>query len=389
MAIPLIYNIRSIRNRWSASVVAILGIAGTVTVFVAMLALSRGFVATVVASGSTRNALIMRAGATSELESSITREQVEVISSSDVVERDGRGPLVSAENVVIAAMPMRSTGTDANVQLRGVSPRVLDVRPNIHVVKGRFLRQGLPELVVGRNASEAYESLRVDDTIRLGGRDFRVVGVFDSGGTAFDSEVWLDASVLTDTFKRPPAVYQAVTARLASSDALNSFKDALTSDPRMTVQVWSERAYYEKQSRLLARLINVLGVLVAVIMGVGAVFGALNTMYTAVAERGREIGTLRALGFSPTSILASFVVESMMIATTGGILGAVLVLPVNGLTSGTMNWATFTHLSFAFSVTPDLLLVGLLFALLMGLLGGVPPAIRAVRTPITAALRQL
>jgi putative ABC transport system permease protein len=235
----------------------------------------------------------------------------------------------------------------------------------------------------------AYEGLELGRTVRFGGGTWTVVGVFDSGGTAYDSELWCDYSVLRQVYQRPLNMFQSATARLTSPDALTRFKDALTSDPRVTVQIDREVDYYAKQSRQLTTLITVLGSIIAVVMGIGAVFGALNTMYSAVSERAREIATLRALGFGSGSLVVSFVIESLCIALVGGLLGCVVVLPLNGLTTGTINWQTFSHLAFAFRVTPGLLAMGLAFALLMGLIGGVPPAVRAVRAQIAGALREL
>ncbi len=389
MAIPLTYNLRSLRARWTSTVVAVLGIAGTVGVFVAMLSLARGFKATLVASGSTRNAIVRRAGSTSEMESVLPLDQARVIGDAPGVERGSAGPLVSPEVVVVAAFPLKSTGTDANVQVRGVSPKVLSVRDSVKIIAGRFFQPGLNELVVGRNVAGAYVGFDLGKTVRFGGGTWTVVGVFDAGGSAFDSELWCDATVLNQVYQRPQHIFQAVTVRLTSSEALTPFKDALTSDPRVTVQVDREVDYYEKQSRQLTTLITVLGTIVAVVMGIGAVFGALNTMYSAVAERSREIATMRALGFGTGSVVASFVFEALCVALVGGLLGCAAVLPLNGLTTGTINWQTFSHLAFAFRVTPPLLAMGLSFALLMGLVGGVPPAIRAARQRIAVALREL
>ncbi len=389
MAIPFAYNVRSVRARWVSSVVAVLGIAGTVGVFVAMMAMARGFKATLVASGSPGNALVRRAGATAEMESSVELQQVRVIEDAPEVGRGADGPLVSAEVVVVAAFPLKATGTDANVQVRGVSPRVLAVRENVRVAAGRFFRPGLPELVVGRNATNAYAGLGLGEHVRFGGGDWTVVGIFDAGGSAFDSELWCDADVLNQVYQRPRGIFQSVTAHLSSPGAFGAFKQRLSSDPRLTVQVDREIDYYEKQSRQISTLIVVLGSLVAVVMGIGAVFAALNTMYSAVAERGREVATLRALGFGVGSVVLSFVFESLLIAFLGGLLGCVLVLPLNGLTTGTMNWQTFSHLAFAFRITPELLLGGVGFALAMGVAGGLPPAFRAARSPVAAALRGL
>jgi putative ABC transport system permease protein len=389
MAIPLTYNLRSLRARWTSTVVAVLGIAGTVGVFVAMLSLARGFEATLVASGSAHNALVRRAGSTSEMDSTITLDQVRVIEDAPGVARADGGVLVSPEVVVIAPFPLQRTATDANVQVRGVSPKALAVRDSARLVAGRFFEPGLTELVVGRNVASTYTGLELGKSVRFGGGTWTVVGVFDAGGSAFDSELWCDANVLNQVYQRPRNVFQSVTVRLASPQALTTFKDALTADPRVTVQVDREVDYYRKQSRMLTTLITVLGTLVALVMGIGAVFGALNTMYSAVAERAREIATMRALGFGVGSVVTSFIIEALCIAFGGGVLGCMAVLPLHGLTTGAMNWQTFSHLAFAFRITPLLLVSGLGFALLMGLVGGVPPALRAARQRIAVALREL
>ena len=389
MAIPLIYNIRSVRARWTSAVVAILGVAGTVGVFIAMLALARGFKATLVSSGSPDNAIVSRAGSSSEMDSAITLTQERVIEDTVGVARGKDGPLASPEVVVVVAFPLRSTGTDANVEVRGVSPKVLEVRPSVKMMAGRFFQPGLNELVVGRNVAHEYVGLDLGDSIRFGGATWTVVGVFDAGGSAFDSEVWCDSRVLNQTFKRPEDIFQSVTVHLTSPDALNSFKDALTSDPRLNVKVEREIDYYDKQSRALTTLIEILGGIVALVMGIGAVFGALNTMYSAITERSREIATMRALGFGAGSVVTSFIFEALFIAFIGGALGCLAVLPLNGFTTGAMNFQTFSHVAFAFRVTPALLGIGVVFALFMGFVGGVPPAIRAAIRPIAASLREL
>ena len=389
MAIPLSYNLNSLRVRWTSTVVAVLGIAGTVGVFVAMLSMAKGFKTTLVSSGSPRNAIVLRGGATSEMESAINLDQVNIIEDEPGVARDASGPLVSPEVVVIANFPLKATGTDANVQVRGVSPKALEVRDSAKMVSGRFFQPGLNELVVGRNVPGTYSGFELGSKVRFGGGEWTVVGVFDAGGSAFDSEIWCDSTVLDDVYKRPPTVFQSVTARLTKPEAFTGFKDALTSDPRVTLQASRELDYYEKQSQAITRLIQVLGTMVALVMGVGAVLGALNTMYSAVAERSREIATMRALGFGTGSVVTSFVFESLCIALVGGLLGCICILPLNGLTTVTMNWQTFSHLAFAFRVTPALLAGGLIFALFMGLLGGVPPAVRAARARIAVALREL
>jgi putative ABC transport system permease protein len=389
MAIPVVYNLRSVKERWNSAVVAVLGIAGTVGVFIAMLSLAFGFKATLVSSGSSDNAMVRRAGSTSEMDSSISLDQIKIMEEFPGVAHASTGPLVTPEVVVIAPFPLRSTGTDANVQVRGVSPRALDVRKKIKMIEGRFYQPGLAELVVGRNVDKTYAGLSMGDSVKFGGGTWRVVGVFDAGGSAFDSEVWCDAHVLNQIYHRPENIYQSLTVHLDSVNSLQQFKDAVTADPRLTVDVSPEIEYYAKQSRTLTTLIVVLGGLVAIVMGIGAVFGALNTMYSAVAERSREIATLRALGFGAGSVVFSFMIEALLISLVGGLLGAVAVLPLNGLTTGAMNWQTFSHLAFAFRITPLLLGLGLIFALVMGVLGGFFPAVRAARRPVAPALRAM
>jgi putative ABC transport system permease protein len=389
MAVPLAYNIRSAMQRWTSSLVAIIGIAGTVAVFIAMLALARGFKATLVSSGLPQNAIVQQSGADSEMTSVIAIDALRVVEDAPQVARRGTEPLVSAEVVVIANLPLRGGTGDANVQMRGVSERVLAVRDNVRVTQGRFLRPGLYEIVAGTNAASAYAGLDLGASVRIGAGTWHVVGIFDANGSAFDSEIWADATVVNGAYQRPPGVFQSVTTRLRSADDFPAFKAMLERDPRARLQAVREADYYEAQSHTVTTLITVLGGLVAVVMGLGAVLGALNTMYSAVAERSREIAVLRALGFGGGSVVMAFVVESMWIALIGGVLGCLLALPVNGITTGTMNWQTFSHLAFAFRITPDLLGLGLAFAVLMGLVGGVPPAIRAARANVSRTLRSL
>jgi len=319
----------------------------------------------------------------------VSLDQVKIVEDKPGVARNANGPLVTPEVVVVAAFPLLSTGTDANVQVRGVSPKALEVRNNIKIVQGRFFQPGLAELVVGRNVDKTYAGLSLGDSVRFGGGAWKVVGVFDAGGSAFDSEVWCDAAVLSQIYHRPENVFQSATVRLTSPDALQQLKDSISSDPRMNVDVSSELDYYAKQSTVLTGVIQVLGYLIAIIMGVGAVIGALNTMYSAVAERSREIATMRALGFGAGSVVFSFTIEALLIAAVGGAVGCLAVLPINGLTTGAMNFQTFSHLAFAFKITPSLLVAGMTFALIMGVFGGIPPAMRAARRPVAAALRGL
>jgi putative ABC transport system permease protein len=389
VAIPLIYNVRSVKARWSSAIVAVVGIAGTVGVFVAMLSLARGFKATLVSSGSEDNAIIMRAGATSEMTGGVTVDTVKIIQDKPGIARSADGPLISPEVVLVAPIPLISTGTDANVEVRGVSKNVLEIRKNIKIIQGRMFTPGLYEIVVGKNANASYAGLTLGNTISLGSVHWKIVGIFDAGGSSFDSDIWGDAHLIGPAYNRPDTFFQSVTVHLTSPAAFQQLKDAATADPRLNVDVTREIDYYTKQSNRLTRLITVLGGIVAAIMAIGAVFGALNTMYSAVAERGREIATMRALGFGGPSVVFSFVMEALLIAFVGGLIGCVAVIPLNGLTTGAMNLQTFSHIAFAFKITPELLVRGVVFALVMGVLGGLFPAVRAARLPVATALREL
>ncbi|HXW55148.1 MAG TPA: ABC transporter permease [Candidatus Cybelea sp.] len=388
-SVPISYNFRSVKARWTSTIVAILGIAGTVGVFVAMLSLARGFRATLVASGSAGNALVMRAGSTTEMMGGITLDSVRVVQDAPGVARDAEGPLVTQEVVGVMPFPLITTGTDANVQVRGVSPDVLRIRTFARIVEGRMFRPGLAELVAGKNAARSYEGLAVGNTVNFGGGHWKVVGIFDAGGSAFDSEVWCDGRIFNEVLKRPANIFQSATVHLTSPAAFEQFKDAVTRDPRLNVDVTREVDYYAKQSTTMTRLITVLGGIVAGIMAIGAVFGALNTMYSAVAERGREIATMRALGFSSWNVILSFLFEALLISFLAGLLGCLAVLPLNGLTTNTMNFQTFSNVAFAFKITFDLLVMGVVFGLVMGILGGLAPAIRAANRPVAMALREL
>jgi putative ABC transport system permease protein len=387
--VPVSYNFRSIRARWTSTIVAILGIAGTVGVFVAMLSMARGFKATLVASGSPGNALVMRAGSSSEMMGGITLDSVKIVQDAPGIARDAEGPLVTQEVVGVMPFPLITTGTDANVQVRGVSPNVLRIRTFTKIAQGRMFHPGLYELVVGKNATKTYAGLKFGDTVSFSGSTWKVVGIFDAGGSSFDSEVWCDSKLLNEVLKRPDNIFQSVTVHLTSPAAFQQLKDSLVSNPQLNVDVTREIDYYAKQSTTMTTLITVLGGLVAAVMAVGAVFGALNTMYSAVSERGREIATMRAVGFSSWNVILSFLFEALLISFAGGILGCLAVLPLNGYTASTMNFQTFSNLAFAFKITFSLLLMGVLFALVMGILGGVFPAIRAARRPVAQALRDL
>ena len=389
-SVPISYNFRSIRARWTSTIVAILGIAGTVGVFVAMLSLARGFKATLVASGSPGNALVMRAGSSSEMMGGITLASIKVLQDKPGIARNESGaPLLTQDVVGVIPVPLISTGTDANVQVRGVSPNVLQIRTFVKLVEGRMFQPGLMELVVGKNASKSYKGLTLGNKVDFAGGHWTVVGIFDAGGSAFDSEVWCDSQIFNQVLQRPTNIFQSATIHLQSPASFQEFKDAALADPQLNVDVWREIDYYAKQSTTMTRLITVLGGIVAFIMAFGAIFGALNTMYSAVAERGREIATMRAVGFPTSNVILSFLFEALVISFLGGILGCLVVLPLNGLTTNTMNFQTFSNVAFAFKITFDLLLMGVIFALVMGVLGGLLPAIRAAIQPVAVALREL
>jgi putative ABC transport system permease protein len=389
VAIPIVYNIRSVRARWTSTIVAVLGIAGTVGVFVAMLSLARGFQATLVASGSPDNALIVRAGATSEMTSGVPLDSVRIIQDAPGIARGAEGPLVTPEAVLMAPIPLISTGTQANVELRGVSPNVLEIRKQVKIAEGRMFHGGIAEVIVGKNATKTYSGLKIGDTISLGTQRWQVVGIFDAGGSSFDSEVWGDSHLLSQAYGRPENNFQSVTVHLTSPSALKELKDSVTADPRLNVDVTREIDYYAKQSTAMTTLITILGGFVASIMAIGAIFGALNTMYSAVADRGKEIATMRALGFGGPSVVFSFLIEALLISFVGGVLGCLAVLRLNGYTTSTINFQTFSNLAFAFKITPGLMVGGVVFALAMGVLGGIFPAIRAARLPVATALREL
>lgn len=389
-SVPISYNFRSIRARWTSSIVAILGIAGTVGVFVAMLSLARGFRATLVASGSPDDALVMRAGSTSEMMGGITLDSVKLVQDKPGVERDSSGqPMITQEVVGVVPVPLITTGTDANVQVRGVSPNVLQIRKFVKIDQGRMFHSGLDELVVGKNASKTYAGLTLGNAVDFAGGHWKVVGIFDAGGSSFDSEIWCDARILNEVLKRPDNIFQSATVHLTSAAAFNQFKDSITSDPQLNLEVEREVDYYAKQSSAMTRLITILGGVVAGVMAIGAIFGALNTMYSAVAERGREIATMRALGFSSLSVVLSFLFEALLISFVAGVIGCVVVLPLNGMTTQTMNLSTFSNIAFAFRITFNLLVLGVIFALAMGVLGGLLPAVRAALRPVSVSLREL
>jgi putative ABC transport system permease protein len=386
MGIPLAYNLRNLAARRVSTALTALGIALVAWVFIFTLALAGGFESALKSSGEPDNAIVIRSGSTAELTSILTRDAAMVVATQPEVARTPDGaPLATAELVVVWNLPRR-TGATTNVVVRGVGPRSFALRPKVKLAEGRLFRPGLDEVVVGKLVARRFRNCSVGDHLKLSGRDWNVVGVFDAEGTAYDSEIWGDVELFMPVFDRP--VYQSATVRLADASRFAPLKKRLEADPRYNLQVRREDEFYAAQSGVLATLLRTLGLFVTVIMALGAVFGALNTMYAAVGSRTKDIGTLLAIGFSRGAILASFLIESVLLSLLGGAIGCLLALPVSGFTTGTMSFATFSELAFRFQITPGMLLAGLTFAALMGLVGGFFPARKAATRAIVEALRE-
>ncbi|MBA3885598.1 MAG: ABC transporter permease [Acidobacteria bacterium] len=382
-------TLRSISQRLGSSVVAVVGIAGVVIVFTAVLSIAEGFQAAMSEKGDPRRVIVLRSGADTEMTSGLGGEDTRIIMDAPGIERGDEGPHASAELFVIVGHPMKRGGGDANVPLRGVSEAALRVRPEIQITEGRMFTPGTNEIVVGRAATRQFEGLEVGRSVRWGEATWQVVGMFEADGSVAESELWSDARVLQPAYRRGNS-YQSVFALLETEGSFQTLKDALTADPRLQVTVVRERDYYYEQSQVLQTIIRTIGFGIAALMGLGAIFGAVNTMYSAVASRTREIATLRALGFGRSPVVISVLVEALVLSLVGGALGGGLAwLAFDGYQTATMNWQSFSQVAFAFAVTPSLLARGLFFAVVMGLLGGLFPAIRAARLPVVTALRQL
>jgi len=385
----ILIGLYTIPQRLSSAGVAVIGIAGVVVVLVGVLSIAEGFEKAMVGAGRPDRAIVMRQGADSEMSSGIGGPEVDLIKQAAGVQKNGAVSVASAEMFVVVDVNRRSTNTGSNVPLRGVDSEVLAVRPEAKIVEGRMLNFGTNEVVVGRAASQQFSGLRVGETFRSGQTQWPVVGVFETGGTAAETEIWCDVRSLQGAFRRGNS-YQSVLAKLESPASFDAFRDSLSSNPQVNVDVEREADYYRKQSRTLTGLVQGIGWGVAFLMGLGAIIGAVLTMYSAVIARTREIATLRALGFGSFPVLLSILGESMVLALAGGILGGALAYAgFNGFQTSTMNWQTFSQVAFGFAVTPQLLTQGIVYALIMGLLGGVFPAIRAARLPISKALREL
>jgi putative ABC transport system permease protein len=379
-------NLRSVPQRLGLSLVILVGIAGVVGVFTALFAMSRGIEATFAASGDLRNAMVLRGGSQAELNSTVSLETFQIAERTAGVRRDEAGaPLASGELIVITELPRKGGTLGANVTLRGVTAAAFPLRPNLKIVEGVKYTPGLQELIVGRGAATQFEGLEVGRSVRLRGADWTIVGVFESGDS-FDSEIWTDAATAQTAWGRNN-LYSTILVGLESADTLDAFAAALKLDPRVNVEVKRQVDYYTEQTKQTTGGIKFLGIFVAIIMGLGAMFAALNTMYAAVSARTREIATLRAIGFSGFAVVTSVMIEAMLLALAGGLLGALLAFILfNGMTVSTLGGG-FTQLVFQFRVTPDLVGTGAIIALAIGFLGGLFPAVRAARMPVTTALR--
>jgi len=382
-------NLRNIRERLTSSIVALVGIAGVVTVLIGVLSIGEGFRAVLDQAGAADVAIVLRGGATDEMGSNLSQEQTRLVADSPQIRRDADGAISSPELYVVVDVPMRTTGTAANVPLRGVSPNASKLREGFRIVSGQNFMPGTFEVIVGRGAARQFAGLEVGNTLRWGTTEWRVAGIFADRGSVAESEIWTDATVLQGAYNRGSS-YQSMRVRLNDAGAMQAFKDSLTADPRLNVRVFSEKQYYEEQSRTLTQLVRTIGTAIAVLMGLGAVFAALNTMYSAVAARTREIATLRALGFGSGPVIVSVLAEALLLGLVGGLIGMLVsYFAFNGMQASTMNFASFSQITFAFTVTPALLTQALVYALLLGLIGGLLPSLRAARLPITTGLREL
>ncbi len=388
MGIPYYYSFRNLWTRRLTTVLTASGMALVVFVFAATLMLAEGLRQTLVATGSYDNVVVIRKGAGSEVQSGVDRSQASIIESQPEVAMGEKGrKFLAKELVVLINLPKRVTGKPSNVIIRGIGPESLQLRPQIKMLVGRMPRQGASEVVAGKSIAERFQGCGYGETIRFGMRNWTVVGVFDAGSTGFNSEIWGDVDQLMQAFHRP--VYSSVLFRLRDSSQFDVFKQRIESDPRLTLEAKRETRYYADQSEMMSKFLRILGITLTVIFSLGAIIGAMITMYAAVSNRTTEIGTLRALGFMKGSILAAFILESLFLGLLGGLLGLFFASFMQLITISTMNWQTFAELSFGFTLTAGIVWKSLLFALVMGLLGGLLPAFRAARMNIIDALRSV
>jgi putative ABC transport system permease protein len=388
MALPLSYNVRNVRVRWQVTLLAVGGIALVVAVFAVLMSMSEGFKAALRSTGRTDNAIIVQRGSASELTSGVPLDDRNKIVVDERIARDSAGrPLASWEWVVVIGLPRLSDGMPANITLRAVTPRAFEVRGGVELVEGRSFTPGLDEVIVGHKLLERVEGLEVGGTVKYQQKSFDIVGIFDSQGGAFESEIWGDFDTFGAIFQRG-AGSNSLVVRMKDPAAIPELDRWIRDQPQMQLQAVEERQYYEEQAGALATILRSLATFVAFVMGVGAVFGAMNTMYAIVAARTREIGTLRALGFSRRAILVSFLIESVILSFVGGVIGCLLAFPMNGFSTGTGQTQSFSEIAFSFRITSEIVMTGLGFAVVMGFIGGLLPAFRGARLPITTALRE-
>ncbi len=381
-------SLETIVERKGASAAAVFGIAGVVAVFVAVLSIAQGFRRVMTASGDPSAAIVLRAGSDTEMMSILYGPGMRVIADAPGIARSASGPLACRELFVVINLPRRASGMDANVPLRGLGPNAFEVHDTVRIVEGRRFTPGCNEVIVGVGAAHEFVGLDLGAELKVGRNRWKVVGLFTANGGLAESEIWTDAVVLQSAYNRGSS-FQTVRVKLESPGAFDAFQDALLADPRLTVKALRLQDYYAEQSRTVYNLITGLGTLIAALMGIGAVFGALNTMYSAVATRTREIATLRALGFGSGPLVISIMVESLFLASLGGLAGAAVAYGVfDGFRAATLNWQSFSQVAFAFDVTPALLAQGGGYAILIGLVGGLFPALRAARIPVATALRE-
>jgi ABC-type lipoprotein release transport system permease subunit len=385
--IPLKYNIGNLTARRVSTLMTVVGIGVVIAVMISMMALKNGVHSAVVSSGSKENLMVMREGAEAELSSTVTKDAFRIIRTLPGIAKDGSGaPMISPELVIIFKMPKKDDPKGSNVLVRGVTPAAFGMRPYVKIIDGRMFRPGVNEVIVARRIRDRFVNTAIGDSFKFGSQSYNVVGVFDAQGTAFDSEMWCDADFLQQARKR--TAYSSLIVRPVDRDAFESIKATIKNDNRLKLEVKSEYQYYDDQTRGLAGIVVLVGI-VTFFMTIGAILGTMNTMFSAIASRGRELATLRALGFKRRTIILSVIVESAFVALLGGVAGLLLALPINAISTGTTNFQTFSEVAFNFRVDGHVALNGILIALVAGIIGGMLPALRAARTPITTALREI
>jgi len=385
MALPLKYNLRNLVVRKGSTLATAFTIGLTVAVFLLVMALARGIDVTLSSSGEPLNVMVVREGSTAELNSSVSQEQFNDLIYLDGVEREGDKPLATAETITLIYKPRKGMSQGSNVTVRGVGPMSFKLHSGFEVVTGRTFQPGLTEAVVSKRIAERFQGLDVGDKFRIQTTDYTVVGLFDSAGKAFESEIWVDVNSLSSTTKRDS--FSSAILRAKDQNALAALTKRITDDPKLHLKALSERTFYEDQQGVASGALKGLAVFISFIMAVGAGFAGMNTMYAAVARRTKEIGTLRVLGFSRLSILIAFLMESVSVALIGAAIGILLTLPLNFISTGTSNWVTFSEIAFNFRVTPDLMISALIFGAIIGFVGSLLPSIRASRFRIVEALR--